>query len=184
MRGLVALALLAGSLGPAAAAGSAFPPFDSQTFPGQLFWLALTFGALYALMSRLALPRMQAIFAERAGRIEAAIQAAKAAQKNAEEAALAQEAALTRARNDGQAIAMAAKAEAARLIDEERIRVESQLNEKLKAADSRIGEVKARAMVHVDEIATEAATALVKQLIGKAPTKTKLAAAITAAAKN
>src|SRR5271163_4359214 len=41
----------------------AFPPFESQHFPSQLFWLALSFILLYVLMSRIALPRIGSIFA-------------------------------------------------------------------------------------------------------------------------
>ena len=46
-----------------------FPPFQSQHFPSQLFWLALTFILLYVLMSRIALPRIGAIFAEQRRRL-------------------------------------------------------------------------------------------------------------------
>jgi F-type H+-transporting ATPase subunit b len=42
-----------------------FPPFDSQTYPSQLFWLTLTFVALYLLMSRIALPRIASILEQR-----------------------------------------------------------------------------------------------------------------------
>ena len=39
-----------------------FPPFQSEHFPSQLFWLAVSFVLLYVLMSRIALPRIGAIF--------------------------------------------------------------------------------------------------------------------------
>ena len=42
-----------------------FPPFDTQTFPSQLFWLAVTFVALYLIMARVALPRIRAISTRR-----------------------------------------------------------------------------------------------------------------------
>ena len=47
----------------------AFPPFEAQHFPSQLLWLTLTFILLYVLMSRIALPRIASIFAERSKRI-------------------------------------------------------------------------------------------------------------------
>ena len=46
---------------PASEHGRGFPPFDAQTFASQLFWFALTFVALYLLMSRVALPRVGSI---------------------------------------------------------------------------------------------------------------------------
>ena len=46
-----------------------FPPFESHTFGSQLLWLAITFGALYFLMSRIALPRVASILETRSDRI-------------------------------------------------------------------------------------------------------------------
>ena len=46
-----------------------FPPFDASTFASQLVWLALTFVALYLLMSRVALPRVGAIIEDRRQRV-------------------------------------------------------------------------------------------------------------------
>jgi F-type H+-transporting ATPase subunit b len=46
-------------------AGHGFPPFQAEHFPSQLVWLTISFVLLYALMSRIALPRIGAILAAR-----------------------------------------------------------------------------------------------------------------------
>ncbi len=44
------------------AAGTAtFPPFDPSTFGSQVFWLVITFGRLYILMRRVAVPQIGGI---------------------------------------------------------------------------------------------------------------------------
>src|ERR1700676_5057358 len=54
---------------PAGGHARTFPPFDKQTYPSQLLWLTLTFVALYLLMSRIALPRIDSILERRRARI-------------------------------------------------------------------------------------------------------------------
>jgi len=45
------------------------PQFAVETFPSQLFWLAISFGALYLLMSGAALPRIEQGIAARSAHI-------------------------------------------------------------------------------------------------------------------
>ena len=68
-----------------------FPPFQKETFPSQLFWLALTFIALYVVMARIALPQIGAIFQARRDRIsgEAAMHTAVNRSMNSAESASA-----------------------------------------------------------------------------------------------
>lgn len=179
----LALGILAlGFAGPAFAASS-FPPFVASTFPGQLFWLLITFGAVYLLMSRVALPRVASVLDERRTAIDSALKAADDAQKAAEASATELEQNLAKAKANAQAIAQEARAASTKAMDAERHSVEADLAAKLAAAEARISETKAKAMGHVNEIATDAASAIVEQLLGKAPTAAAVQKAVAAAGK-
>ena len=182
MRLLVTSIIVVSTATSALAAGDvAFPPFDSSTFVGQLFWLAITFGTLYLLMSRIALPRIGTILEERRETIDAALAAAATAQQGAEDAAIAHEQSLTKARANAQAIALEARAKSAKEMDTERHSVEKDLSAKLSAAEVRILDMKTKAMSNVGDIAKDATTAIIEQLTGKIPTADEVAQAITAA---
>ena len=60
-----------------------FPPFDTTTFPSQLFWLALTFCFLFVVLWRVAGPRINAAITGRRGTINAAINGAAKARAEA-----------------------------------------------------------------------------------------------------
>ena len=47
-----------------------FPPFQRETFASQLVWFAICFVVLYLVVSKLALPRVGGILAERRGRVQ------------------------------------------------------------------------------------------------------------------
>src|ERR1700675_4126567 len=83
----------------------AFPPFQSEHFPSQLMWLAVSFVLLYVLMSKVALPRIGAIFAERSRRIGDDLKAAERLKEQSDAAHAAYEKALADARSRAQAIA-------------------------------------------------------------------------------
>jgi F-type H+-transporting ATPase subunit b len=178
MRLLVTPFIVAATAAPAlASGGSKFPPFDSSTFTGQIFWLVITFGTLYLLMSRIAIPRIASTIATREGTIEAALKEAANAQKASEAEAEALEQALAKAKANAQAIAAEARAKSSKEIDAKRQAVEQDLTAKMVAAETSIAATKAKAMANVTDIAKDAVSAMVETLTGKAPT----AAAITKA---
>ena len=57
------LAFAAEAAAEAAEGTKTFPPFDASLFPHQLFWFVLSFVALYAIMAKVALPRIAAVIA-------------------------------------------------------------------------------------------------------------------------
>src|SRR5450755_59170 len=78
--------------------GSGFPPFKTETFPSQLFWLAITFAFLFVVLWRVAGPRINGVITLRRGTINGDIQAAQKARGDAEAAGAAYETALAGAR--------------------------------------------------------------------------------------
>lgn len=162
----------------------AFPPFQSQHFPSQLLWLVLTFLLLYALMSRIALPRIGAIFAERSRRISDDLAAANRFKEQSEAANAAYQKALADARGRAQAIAGETREKQAAEADATNQRLEAQLHEKLAAAEQSIAATRTAAMQNVGSIAAETAAAIVERLIGTAPSAQDVAAAVSDATKH
>jgi F-type H+-transporting ATPase subunit b len=145
-----------------------FPPFDPAHFGGQLLWLAITFGALYLLMSRVALPQIGGILETRRARIEGDLAEAERLRKETEKAAAAYEAALADARKNAQSIAEETRASIRADIDNRRADVEAGLNKRITEAEARIAATKSAALANVDEIAADTAQALVTKIAGGA----------------
>jgi F-type H+-transporting ATPase subunit b len=156
----------------------AFPPFEAQHFPSQLLWLTLTFILLYVLMSRIALPRIASIFAERSKRIADDLAAAHRFKERSDAANAAYQKALADARARAQAIANETRAKQAAEAEVTNKRLESELNARLAAAECSIAATRTAAMGNVGSIAKETAAAIVERLIGTAPAEREVAAAI------
>jgi F-type H+-transporting ATPase subunit b len=155
-----------------------FPPFQSQHFPSQLVWLVLTFLLLYVLMSRIALPRIGSILADRSKRIADDLSAAQGLKEQSDAANAAYEKALADARTRAQSIASATREKQAKEAETVQHRLEAQLHEKLAAAEQSITATRTAAMANVRGIAADAAAAIVERLIGKSPAEQDVAAAV------
>jgi F-type H+-transporting ATPase subunit b len=114
-----------------------FPPFESEHFPSQLVWLAISFVVLYVLMSRIALPRIGGIMAARSKAISDDLAAAERLKEQSNAANAAYEKALADARGRALGIAGATREQEARKSDELHKRLEAELHDKLAAAEQR-----------------------------------------------
>jgi F-type H+-transporting ATPase subunit b len=146
--------------------GGAFPPFDVDNFAPQLVWLALTFGLLYVLMSRIALPRIGTILSDRETRIESDLAASRDLQTKAQAAAAEHDETLRATKAQAQAIGRDAQQQAASETQARRSAQEAEFAKKLAEADAQITAAKAQALAHVEEIATDAAGSILEKLTG------------------
>ncbi|APO73766.1 ATP synthase subunit b/b' [Rhizobium etli 8C-3] len=163
--------------------GGVFPPFDSSTYASQLLWLAITFAIFFLLMQKVITPRIGGILEQRHKRISQDLDEASRLKAEADADVAAYEAELAAARAKSNSIGSAARDAAKARAEEERRAVEASLSEKLKAAEGRIADIKAKAFADVGTIAEETASAVIEQLIGGTAVKTDVAAAVAAAKK-
>lgn len=145
-----------------------FPPFDATTFASQILWFAITFGALYLLMSRVAIPQIGSIIDKRKARIEGDLKEAERLRGETDKAVAAYEQALADARQNAHGIAEETRASIRADIDAKRKVVEDDLGKKVAEAEARILGNKNEALGRVNEIAADTTAALVTQLTGEA----------------
>src|SRR5471030_2652139 len=87
------------------AKGAGFPPFKTETFPSQIFWLVITFTFLFAVLWRIAGPGIKGVLVARRGQIDGDLAKAQKHRTDAEGASAAYQSALTAARSRAQALA-------------------------------------------------------------------------------
>ncbi|MFY0312018.1 F0F1 ATP synthase subunit B' [Leisingera sp. D0M16] len=162
-----------------AAHGSApgMPQLDFSTFGNQIFWLAVALVVIYLILSRVALPRIAAVLAERQGTITNDLAAAEDLKAKAVEAENAYNKALADARAEAQRIAAETRAEIQAGLDEAIAKADEQIAAKAAESEKAIAEIKAGALESVKAVATDTAEALVTALGGSAD-KDAIAAAV------
>lgn len=160
-----------------------FPPFQKETFASQILWLAITFIALYLLMSRVALPRIGGILEARKDRMDADLAEAQRLKDESDAALAVYEKSLADARGRAQTLANEAREREAHAAEAKRKELEATLNGRIADAEKTIAERRSAAMTNVHGIATDAAAALVQRLIGTAPPAQEIEAAVAAVLK-
>jgi F-type H+-transporting ATPase subunit b len=165
---------------PQASGEGTFPPFDPTWYASTVFWLLVTFGIVYYLMAKVALPRVAGIIEDRAQKIDGDLKAAADMQDKAKAAGEAYEKLLADAKSNAQAIGQKAKDEASAEADARRKVVEADMAKKVAASEASIASARAAAMGNVAGIASEAAAEIVKRISGVAPKADQLKSAIGA----
>jgi F-type H+-transporting ATPase subunit b len=166
----------------AEASGPGMPQLDFSTWGNQIFWLVITLVVIYLILSRVALPRIASVLAERQGTITNDIAAAEDLKAKAQDAEAAYDKALIDAR-----------AEAGRIVAETKAGIQADLDKAIATADTKIAtkasegekviaEIRAGALDNVKVVAKDTAKEIVAAMGGKADAKS-ITAAVTARMK-
>jgi F-type H+-transporting ATPase subunit b len=160
------------------------PQLNPLDWGPQLIWLLITFGILYVLMLKVALPRIGSVLEARADRIAKDLAEADRLRRQTEEAIAAYEQTLAEAKQKAHAIIDEGRAKLKAESAAERARLDAELAERGAEAEKRINAAKTSAMRDVNEVAADVAADIVRKLIGIAPSRPEIDKAVTAARKD
>ncbi len=154
------------------AATPGMPQLDFSTFGNQIFWLFVTLVVIYLILSRVALPRIAGVLAERSGTISNDLAAAEELKANAVAAEEAYNQALSDARAEAAKIVASTKADMKAELDAAIAKADAEISQKTAESEKVISEIRATALESVEEVAKNTAMALVSALGGKEDAKT------------
>ena len=154
------------------AATPGMPQLDFSTFGNQIFWLVVTLVVIYLILSRVALPRIAGVLAERSGTISNDLAAAEELKANAVAAEEAYNQALSDARAEAAKIVASTKADMKAELDAAIAKADAEISQKTAESERVISKIRATALESVEEVAKNTAMALVSALGGKEDAKT------------
>lgn len=143
------------------------PQLCFDWFGNQIFWLIVTLVVIYFVLSRVALPRIAAILAERQGTITNAIANAEDLKARAAEAEESYNKALADARAQAQAIAAENRAKMQAELDEAIAVADAEISAKVAESEKAIAEIRSGALESIREVANDTAQEIVTALGGK-----------------
>ena len=170
------MATTATEAGAEQAEATGLPQLNFDTFPNQIFWLAVTLVIIYLVLTRVALPRIGAVLAERSGTITNDLAAAEDFKQKAVQAERAYNDALAAARGEAAKIVASAKADIQKDLDLAIAKADADIAAKAVESEAKITEIKAGALDAITEVAKDTARELVMALGGKADAKSITAA--------
>lgn len=156
------------------------PQFDPSWWAGQIVWLVVIFVVLYAVLSKMLLPKVGGAIDAREGRIAGDIADARRLKQEAEAQAATAAAEMAEARAKAQKLGSDAKAKSAAQAADRQKAEEAKLNERLALAEADIRSARDQAMTNVQGIAVETAQAIVEKLTGAKASSADIKAAMAA----
>lgn len=140
------------------------PQLCGEWIPNQIFWLIITLVVIFFVLSRIALPRIASVLAERQGTITNDISAAEELKRQAKDAEAAYEKALADARTEAQAIAQKNRDEIKAKLDAATVEADAKIAEKSAESEKVLAGIRASAVESVEAVAKETAEAIVAAL--------------------
>ena len=169
--------------GEVAAEAPGMPQLDFSTFPNQIFWLVVTLIVIYFVLSRIALPRIGSVLAERSGTITNDIAAAEELKQKAVEAEDAYNKALADARSEAAKIVADTKAEIQVDVDKAIAEADAEISARAAEGEKAIAAIRDNAQKDAATVAKDIAKDIVAAVApGKIDAKS-ITAAVTAKMK-
>ena len=142
------------------------PQLNPEFWFSQIFWLIITFGFLFIVLSKLILPKISANLETRKSEILENISAAEKQREASENKIKEYEKIILDSKNEAKNYFSKARRQILKDIDKKRETLKNEINEEIKKAEEEITDLKNKSPDKINKIVVETSSDLVKQLIG------------------
>ena len=149
-----------------AAESGGMPQLNPEFWISQIFWLTLTFGILYVVLSKLILPKISANLELRKSQIQENIEAAEKQRENSESKLKEYDEIVLKSKLEAKNIFKDSREKVIKDIGSKKEVLDKQIDEEIKKAEKEIELLKKSSPEKINKIAIETSSELVKKLIG------------------
>ena len=149
-----------------AAESGGMPQLNPEFWISQIFWLTLTFGILYVVLSKLILPKISANLELRKAQIQENIEAAEKQRQNSEAKLEEYENIISKSKLEANIIFKEARENVLKEINVKKEALDKQVDEEIKKAEQEINLLRKGASEKINKIAIDTTSELLVKLIG------------------
>ena len=149
-----------------AAESGGMPQLNPEFWISQIFWLIITFGILYVVLSKLILPKVSANLEVRKSKILDNIEAAEKQREESELKIKEYEKIVQNSKNEAKSYFNQTKEKVLKDINLKKETLNKELNKEIEKAESEVQNFKKKAPEKIKKIAAETSADLLEQLIG------------------
>ena len=142
------------------------PQLNPEFWFSQIFWLIITFGIMFILLSKLVLPKISENLESRKAEILENIEAAEKQREESDNKLKEYEKLILNSKNEAKDFFNKAREEILKDIDKKRENLEKEINEEINKVDKEILDLKNKSPEKIRKIAIDTSSDIVKQLIG------------------
>ena len=143
------------------------PQLNPEFWVSQIFWLIVTFGFLFVILTKFILPKISNNLELRKSQILENIETAEKQKIESENKIKEYEALINSGKNEARNYFNEARKKIIQDIDKKREKIEEEINLEIRNAEKEIVELKKGSPEKINKIATETSAQLIKQLIGE-----------------
>ncbi|MDC3062225.1 F0F1 ATP synthase subunit B [Candidatus Pelagibacter sp.] len=149
-----------------AAESGGMPQLNPEFWISQIFWLTLTFGTLYIILSKLILPKISANLELRKSQIQENIEAAEKQRKESEIKLKEYDEIILKSRLKANDIFKDSREKVIKDINIKKEALDKQIDEEIKKVEKEINQLKETSPEKINKIAIEISSDILKKLIG------------------
>jgi F-type H+-transporting ATPase subunit b len=149
-----------------AAESGGMPQLNPEFWISQIFWLIITFGILYVVLSKLILPKISTNLELRKSQISDNIEAADRQREDSETKIKEYDEVISKSKAEAKNIFNQTREKILKDINSKRKVLDKQIKEEVKKAEEEINKLRLEAPAKINRIAIETSSELVQKLIG------------------